>query len=456
MSKAIVWFKNDLRIGDNKALHEASKKHAIIPLFILDSKNPHFYGSAQKWWLHHSLKSLEESLEKIGLKLVFKRGDPLKILPEIVSSESVEAVFWNRSYEPYCIERDSKLNGYLTESSVKVESFPGYLFCEPWKIKNAQGSFFKVFTPFWKNCLITLNPDKPLPVPKCEGAVTKTTSDDLESWNLLPTKPNWAKHFEDAWSPGEAGARKKLNFFVKNSLIKYDKDRDFPSEQSTSYLSPHLHFGEISPNYIYKVLNDKELSFEKYLSELGWREFSYNLLYHFNDLPTNAFNSKFNDFPWSEDKQSLERWQKGQTGYPIVDAGMRELWQTGYMHNRVRMIVASFLTKHLLIPWQEGAAWFWDTLLDADLANNSASWQWVAGCGADAAPYFRIFNPIIQSQKFDPEGQYIRKWVPEIAHMSERHIHTPWKYDYPSDYPEPIIDHTFARNRALAAYEKIK
>lgn len=467
MTIAIVWFRQDLRLLDNPAFEKACSEHQyVIPLYIYDEKNS-VLGEAQAWWLHHSLLAFKKDLKCKGLTLVLRKGNPLQIILELIKQCSIDAVYWNRCYDISSIKRDKTIKATLIDQETMVQSFNGSLLLEPWTIKNKQGNYFKVFTPYWNAC-------KPL----LSFQTTKTSinnpqninaaSDDIDDWKLLPTR-DWAARFTEFWTPGEIGAQHKLTEFVNFNLNHYKVDRDFPNKLVTSRLSPHLHFGEISPSSILEAIELAKLdpvcnlsSADNFISELGWREFSYYLLYHFPRLPYDNFKSEFNAFPWNNDKYLLSCWQKGITGYPIVDAGMRELWITGTMHNRVRMIVASFLTKGLLIDWRLGAQWFLDTLLDADLANNSVSWQWVAGCGADAAPYFRIFNPVLQSQKFDAEGDYIRRWVPELAGLDKSRIHAPWEAPNSASiytatkYPRPIIEHQEARARALACYKELK
>jgi deoxyribodipyrimidine photo-lyase len=464
MTIALVWFRQDLRLADNPAFIEACTHHQfVIPLYIYDEKNS-VLGRAQAWWLHHSLTALSSSLHHLGLHLILCKGNPLEIILDLVKKVGVDTVYWNRCYEPIAIAGDKKIKVTLLEKGIEVISSNGSLLHEPWTIKNKNDDFFKVFTPYWKHCRQALH------IPPSQGLTNRPKgiaiqSDELEALGLLPT-PNWAARFPDFWTPGEAGAQNRLQAFINEHLTDYKKNRDVPAKNATSRLSPHLHFGEISP---WTILREIELvklgpgcdlaSVEHFLSELGWREFSAYLLYHFPKLPYENFRSKFDAFPWQKDEQSLVRWQKGLTGYPIIDAGMRELWATGYMHNRVRMIVASFLTKGLFIDWRIGADWFLDTLVDADLANNSASWQWVAGCGADAAPYFRIFNPVLQSQKFDPDGVYIRRWVPELATCKGQSIHAPWEdanSSLNSNYPKPMINHYEARTRALNYYKQLR
>ncbi|MFY7697304.1 MAG: cryptochrome/photolyase family protein [Legionella sp.] len=462
MSKAIVWFRQDLRVTDNPVLAAACRQHQfIIPIYIWDELS-HSLGGAQRWWLHHSLISLEQSLQKIGLNLCLRQGNALAILEQLVAEHHIGAVYWNRCYDPAAIQRDTQIKKHLQLDGVDVVSANGSLLHEPWDIRNAAGGFFKVFTPFWRTCINKLIiPEEWRPSLGLQSI--PVNSDALTSWELLPTKPNWAEHFGEYWQPGEKGAQLKLHHFIEHYLCGYHHRRDIPNDHATSKLSPHLHFGEISPWQVWRAIDAARLnqeiaikSVERFCAELGWREFSYHLLYHEPTIVNNNFKKIFNQFPWANDDSSLRRWQQGQTGYPIVDAGMRELWSTGYMHNRVRMIVASFLTKDLFIDWRRGASWFWDTLLDADLASNSASWQWVAGCGADAAPYFRIFNPVLQGEKFDPQGAYVKRWVPELRDVPVHWIHQPWLAPAGvKNYPPPMVDHAEARKMALSYYKMI-
>lgn len=469
MSAALIWFRQDLRVSDNPALAMACNNHQkVIPLYILDEKTM-TTGGAQHWWLHHSLFSLQNELQKMGLDLFLKKGDALSVLSEIIQNYSIDRIYWNRCYEPAAIQRDIRIKLTLQKEGIHVQSSNGSLLNEPWTVKNKSGNYFKVFTPYWRQCL------KQISIPPQAGILhnpicLNISGEALSSWKLLPVKPDWSGEFHTRWQPGEEGAQHKLDDFIHHHLSGYRHQRDIPAEDATSHLSPHLHFGEISPWQILRSLeqirDDKNVdlaSMERFMSELGWREFSYYLLYHFPKLPDLSFRSAFEAFIWQKDTAMLRAWQQGLTGYPIVDAGMRELWRTGYMHNRVRMITASFLTKHLRQDWRTGASWFLDTLVDADLANNSSGWQWVAGSGADAAPYFRIFNPVLQGEKFDPHGAYVRRWVPELSAVTDKWIHKPWaapagdlKIVLGRDYPWPVVDHAEARRQALLEYKKLK
>lgn len=467
MTTALVWLRRDLRMHDNPALAFATQNHeSVIPVYILEKQ---VLGAAQGWWLHHSLKALQDSLEKAGLGLCLQQGEPLSVLGALIKAHTVEAIYWNRCYEPATIAHDKSLKSTLLAEGLDVQSFNGSLLNEPWTVLNQQGSWFKVFTPFWRQAT------KQLVIPSeaflnTEVIYPKPQSDNLADWELLPVSPNWAHEFGLLWKPGEAGAIENLEQFISNDLQSYREDRNIPSIAATSHLSPHLHFGEISPWQIWRVIAEAKkdrqanlASIEHFLSELGWREFAQYLLYHFPKLPSENFKPAFDAFPWDKNAALLKCWQQGQTGYPIVDAGMRELWRTGFMHNRVRMITASFLIKDLFIDWRSGADWFMYTLVDADLANNSAGWQWVAGSGADAAPYFRIFNPVLQGEKFDPDGEYVRRWVPELEKVPKKWIHKPWEAPKGTldiclgeDYPYPVVDHALARQYALENYKRLK
>ena len=459
--RSIVLFRNDLRVADNPALMAAAAAGEVLPVFVYE---PDAYGSAAKWWLHHSLNAVAKDLGG----LLIRQGDPLAVVKELIAEFKIEAVFWNRRYEPAGIAADTAMKAALDH--VKVESFPGNLLFEPWQIKTGSGSPFRVFTPFWRACLKADPPQTPLPRPSMAVFGAEADIDELQ---LLPRQPNWAAGFDPAWTPGEDGALARLKHFLSKDLFGYKTGRDRPDQTHVSRLAPHLHFGEISPRQIWREAHrqcamypSRQADADKFLAEIGWREFSHQLLFHTPDLPKQNLNRAFDAYPWADSKDHLAAWQKGQTGYPLVDAGMRELWHTGYMHNRVRMVVASFLIKHLRIHWKHGMAWFWDTLLDADMANNTASWQWVAGSGADASPYFRIFNPTTQAQKFDLNGDYIRRWCPELAALPTKALHAPADAPDPvlqeagvrlgDTYPHPIVDHKAARAAALAGYEKVR
>jgi len=473
----ILWFRQDLRLQDNPALHAAVQRGAVLPVYILDEAGEGKWpmGGASRWWLHHSLAALDAALRERGSRLILARGESGAVLRELVKQSGADAVFWNRRYEPAAIARDAALKSALGTEGVEVKSFAAAVLFEPHTVMNKSGGPFQVFTPFWRHCL-TLEVAEPVQLPAGEIAAPAKwpRSLVLAELALLPTIP-WDVGFRAAWEPGEAGAAKRLKKFVSGAMERYADERNLPDRDGTSALSPHLHFGDISPRQIWSAV--RALSRESgvfppnrgaqvFLSEVGWREFSYHLLFHFPHTPDAPLREEFARFPWRSDAAQLRAWQRGRTGYPIVDAGMRQLWATGWMHNRVRMIVASFLVKHLRLSWREGAAWFWDTLVDADLAANTLGWQWTAGCGADAAPYFRIFNPILQGAKFDPNGDYVRRWVPELARVPAEFIHAPWEASslelsaagvvLGRNYPQPVVDHGEARAAALAALKTLR
>jgi len=477
MSPIIYWYRQDLRTEDLPGLRSAiAEGRPVIPCYILDPQSPGQWapGGASRWWLLHSLNALQEVLSTQGGHLVLRRGEALAVLRQLISETGATAVYCSRQYEPWAVTLEEQLHESLSDQHITFKRFAGSLLFEPERIRNKSGQPFKVFTPFWRTCRAAAEP----PPPQTSSAEAdwfspSPASDDISEWRLYNGTPDWAGNWLSLWQPGAAGAREKLRNFLGGAIANYDEGRNHPALACTTRLSPHLHFGEISPREVWYAARargnaDAGVSdqVDKFLSELGWREFSHHLMHHFPHIAEEPFKEQFRKFPWMGTPAALQAWQRGQTGYPIVDAGMRELWQTGFMHNRVRMVVASFLTKHLLIHWRAGANWFWDTLLDADLANNSSGWQWVAGSGADASPYFRIFNPVTQGSKFDRDGVYIRHWVPEIAALPDRYLNCPW--EAPPDvlaqagvvlgqhYPAPIVDHKAAREAALAAYGSLR
>lgn len=471
-STTIVWFRQDLRIEDHPALIAACQRGNVLPVYIhgTDGEASWNLGGASKWWLHHSLESLAKDLATIGLHLTIRTGKALDVLNQLITETGATAVYWSRRYEPASIERDTIVKNKLLSKKIEAQSFNASLMYEPWTIANKQGKPFQVFTPFWKNCTSgESGPALPLPIPDkatCPKNVATLSIDDLK---LLP-RIHWDEGIIQTWKPGTINAKVHLSRFLKGPILEYHDARDLPAIEGISRLSPYLHFGEISPRMIWhtvlKAYAGREKEVECYLRQLGWREFAHHLLFHFPHTPEMPLRNDFMDFPWKESKAHLHAWQKGLTGYPFVDAGMRQLWHTGWMHNRVRMVVGSFLVKDLLLSWTHGAKWFWDTLVDADLANNTLGWQWVGGCGADAAPYFRVFNPITQGEKFDPEGSYVRQWVPELADVPNKWIHRPWEapelvlrgagVTLGKTYPKPIVDHAKARVEALQAFSSIR
>ncbi len=466
MPPVIVWFRQDLRLSDNPALLEASLLGIpVIPLYIHAPGEERAWppGAASLVWREHSLASLDRDLHKKGSRLIVRTGGSLDVLLALAAETGARTIHWNRRYEPSAMERDQRVEKELHAHGFQTRSFNASLLFEPDLILTSQGTPYRVFTPYWKACLANLEPGEPLPAPRLIAAPHHWPfSDRLSDLHLAPHL-DWTGWIHAAWTFGEQGAGQQLETFLKEGLPGYDQDRDFPGVAGVSRLSPYLHQGEMSPRQIWSAVKASPYPGEGYLRQLVWREFAHHLLYHFPETVEKPLQSSFRTFPWRRNKGWLKKWQEGQTGYPIVDAGMRELWSTGWMHNRVRMVVASFLVKDLLIPWQEGAKWFWDTLVDADLANNTFGWQWTAGCGADAAPYFRIFNPVTQGERFDPEGSYVRRWVPELVQMPAKWLHQPWKAPAPvlaeagvclgKTYPHPLVDHAIARGAALEAYQ---
>jgi len=466
----IVWLRLDLRLTDHPALTAAIERGVVTTVFIWTPEDEKRWplGGASRWWLHQSLSNLNNVLRSRGSRLIIRIGATVSTLCDLVQESGATAVYYSRRYEPAAVQMEQQVEQALAEKGIEATGHPGTLLFDPAAIRTKTGQPYQVFSPFWRRCLQETEPAEPLPAPKNIPAPTRwPKSAKLADLALEPTI-DWAGEIRATWQPGEAGAQQLLDRFVSEALIEYDTDRDRPDRDGTSRLSPHLHFGEISPRQVWAALHKRASAArfsqgrERYLSEIGWREFAHHLLVHFPHTPVQPLREEFSRFPWDDDQKLLRAWQRGLTGYPIVDAGMRQLWKTGWMHNRVRMIVASFLTKDLLISWQRGAEWFWDTLADADLANNTLGWQWTAGCGADAAPYFRVFNPVSQGERFDPDGTYIRRWVPELAEVPNEWIHQPWEapplllnaagVQLGWDYPRPIVDHAKARTKALEAY----
>jgi deoxyribodipyrimidine photo-lyase len=459
----IVHLGQDLRLADNPALRRAiARGGPVIPVFVWTGDGPWAPGSASRWWLHYSLQSLAADLARLGSRLVLRRGPEPEALAALARETRAAAVFWNRRYEPAARAAERELDRSLRAAGIDAESCPGNLLFEPGSILTAADRPFQVFTPFWKACLAAPPPAAPLPAPRRLPSPRRwPASLGLDELGLLPAV-DWAAGLREAWRPGETGAARLLRSFLRTAAHDYAAGRDRPDQPGTSRLSPHLHFGEISARTLWHAAPQAE----PWRRQLGWREFSAHLLYHFPHTAAEPLRPEFRFFPWRLDAAALEAWTRGCTGYPIVDAGMRQLWQTGWMHNRVRMLAASFLVKHLLVPWHEGAAWFWDTLVDADLANNTMGWQWTAGCGADAAPFFRIFNPVLQGEKFDPDGAFVRRWLPELRGLPNGFLHRPWEappavlaeagITLGTTYPVPIVGHAAARERALGALAEMQ
>lgn len=463
----LLWLTQDLRISDHMPLRDAVKQgYEVIPLYIYSEEDEHPWsmGSASKWWLHHSLKSLCSSYEGKGSRLIIRKGKFLTVLKEMIEETGAEAIFYHKRVEPFARNSEDKLSGYFQKEGIGFHGYYDNLLFTPGSVLNGKNEPYQVYTPFYKACLKMPVPRPPIAQPDHLNKVnTSIQSLEVDELALLPSIP-WDKEFYTLWMPGEERAKERLKYFAAHNVAEYSTHRDYPYMDATSRLAPHFHFGEISPFQVWKVV--EKASGEKgssYLRQLIWREFAHHMLYHFPHTDVSPLREEFKHFPWKKNAKLFGVWKKGLTGYPIVDAGMRQLWRLGWMHNRLRMIVGSFLVKDLLIPWQEGEKWFWDTLVDADLSNNAFGWQWVGGCGADAAPYFRIFNPVIQGEKFDPEGQYVRAFVPELKDLPNEWIHKPWLA--PEDvlrsagvtlgktYPHPVVDHNEARNLALEYYK---
>lgn len=469
---ALVWFRRDLRLDDHPALLAAldSCEH-IVPVYIDDraAQGDWTPGEASDWWLHHSLASLQDALEAKGSPLVIREGEALEVLRKLIEESGASEVHWNRLYEPWTRERDTTVKQALEADGLTVCSHNGSLLTEPWAVMTKTGTPYKVFTPYWRAAKPMAASAEPEDAPVAlTPPKTPLHSQTLQSLGLLPDI-RWDKGIEATWQPGERAAAEQAQRFAIDAASNYDEARNLPGIDGVSRLSPHLHFGELSIRRLWQIITShtpESDGREVYLSELGWREFSHYALFHFPDTTDQPMNPKFRHFEWREDPAQLKAWQDGQTGIPIVDAGMRQLWQTGWMHNRVRMIVASFLVKNIRTHWLHGARWFWDTLVDADLPANTLGWQWSAGCGVDAAPYFRIFNPVSQGERFDPEGDYVRKWVPEVAGLPKKYVHAPWKlpakdaerlgFELDRDYAAPIADLKTSRESALSAFKALK
>lgn len=464
---ALVLFRRDLRVEDNPALHAACAAHAcVIPVYLHAARDAGDWieGGASRWWLHHSLEALDGDLRRIGGALQVCRGDALEVLRKAVAASGATAVYWNRRYEPAGIEADRRVMATLRSLGVAVHSHNATFWSEPWEVATGTGGPYRVFTPYWRRVRPRIQAEAPLPTPRLRGCQPLPGALPLRALHLLP-RSDWASGLAANWRPGAAGAKELLEVFGDGALHAYSAQRDLPARHGTSRLSPHLHFGEISVRQVHhhllRVASDapatRRPDLEPWLRQLGWREFAHHVLYHFPDTPTENLSQAFSGFRWSPPAPDLlEAWQCGRTGIPLVDAGMRELWETGWMHNRVRMVVGSFLTKNLRQHWLHGARWFWDTLVDADLANNTLGWQWVAGCGADAAPYHRVFNPVAQAQRFDADGRYLRRWVEELRSAPPELLHTPWKdpaFLRRSGYPAPIVDLAASRSAALEAWQ---
>jgi deoxyribodipyrimidine photo-lyase len=473
MAVTLYWHRHDLRLSDNPALSYAVAHGAVQPVFILDDtgRNSWIYGGASAWWLHHSLIALQKSYADKGASLLLLEGDPEILIPQLAQQINAEYIVWNRRYDPYGITQDTTLKELCTTESTQVKSFNSHLLCEPWNIQTKTHTPYRVFTPFWRALStqsVTFPPlhDTPDTITPITHKLSGLSIDDLK---LHPHDPDWSYSLQPHWQISEEATQTILSDFLDNGATDYSNLRDYPDQDGTSRLSPYLAFGQISPRTIWYSVKEHgaalgHFSFgDDILRQLAWREFSYHLLYHYPHTPTEPLNGSFSKMQWDHAPDLYASWCKGQTGFPLIDAGMRQLWQTGYMHNRVRMVVASFLVKNLLCAWQDGAAWFWDTLVDADLANNTMGWQWVGGCGADAAPFFRIFNPVLQSKKFDAAGGYICRYVPELAKLPEKYIHIPWLapesvlqqagVTLGQNYPHPIIDLGHSRDKALSRYK---
>ncbi|MCB1883494.1 MAG: deoxyribodipyrimidine photo-lyase [Geminicoccaceae bacterium] len=459
-----VWFRDDLRLKDNPVLKAAAESGLhLIALYVLDDAAAGAWarGAAGRWWLHANLLSLKADLDRLGVPLVLRRGDAVAEVAAVAEAAGAEEAFWNRRYAAFAEGQDRAIAAALEGRGVAVRAFDGAVMRPPGAVERRTGGHYRMFTPYLKAWRALGAPDAPLPAPaSLKGWQGRIRSDAPEDWKLAPSAPDWAGGMRAAWPPGEAAAAERLERFVEEGLDAYGTARNRPAQDGTSRLSPYLHLGVIGPRHVWHAAGARGDGAWPFLTELVWRDFSHHTLHHFPDLPDRPMREAFEAYPWRHDPAALRAWQRGRTGYPIVDAGMRQLWATGWMHNRVRMITASFLVKDLGLDWREGERWFWDCLVDADLANNAINWQWVAGTGIDASPFFRVFNPTTQGRKFDPKGDYVRRWVPELARLGPAQIHAPWEAPEEAlaaagvrlghDYPRPIVDHGRARDRALA------
>lgn len=460
MALTVVWLRDDLRLADNPALHAAAERGEVVVCFVLDevSEGIRPLGGASRWWLHHSLSALGAALKERGVELILRSGPAEAVVSRVAAECEADAVFWNRRYGLAERTQDAALKASLSDGGYAVRSFQANLLIEPWEVTTGSGTPYKVFSPFWRACRNRPAPRAPLGGPgSLNGPLME--SEDLASWRLLPDAPDWAAGLRETWDPGEHAAQSRLQHFLAETIDGYALARELPDTEGTSRLSPHLRFGEISPFQVWHLAGSDSGTaaagdLTVFMQELGWREFCWQLLYHQPDLATANYRPEFNAFPWQQPaEEELDAWRYGRTGFPLIDAGMRQLWHTGWMHNRVRMAAGSFLVKNMMVDWRVGEQWFWDTLVDADPANNPANWQWVAGSGADAAPYFRVFNPVTQSKKFDADGGYLRRWIPELR--SAGNVHEPWKEGV-SGYPAPLLDLKASRDQALSAYQDLR
>ena len=465
---ALVWLRDDLRLDDNPALNAAAGLGMpVTVLYVLDEESAGVrpLGGATRWWLHHSLTALASALEARNSRLLLRKGPAEQVVRDVAAETGAAHLFWNRRYGQPERTIDAAVKEWAGENGLAATSFQASLLFEPWTVKTGSGGPYKVFTPFWRACLASQDVRDPMEAPaRIPGPPQRghlTSSDNLDSWRLLPSSPDWSGGLSATWTPGEEGARHRLEEFLDGPAGEYGTGRNLPGIEGTSRLSPHLRFGEVSPFRVWREIRARfpqkvPADVGIFRSELGWREFCWQLLYNNPELATRNYRPEFDRFAWQQPgRDELSAWQQGRTGYPLVDAGMRQLWQTGWMHNRVRMAAASFLVKNLLADWRIGEEWFWDTLVDADVASNPANWQWVAGSGADASPYYRIFNPVTQSKKFDAGGRYLREFIPELADLDNKAIHEPWKAGV-LDYPDPLVELPESRERALAAYQQLR